>query len=288
MNELGVKQYIDRMERVCDYIKDHMDADLSVEQLSEVACFSKYHFHRQFSVYTGMTVARYIVMLRFKRAAQQLAYEPTKRIIDIALQASFESPESFSRAFKKSFDLTPSQFRQNPDWDAWRALYVRPIVERKFKMNVDIVDFDGAQVAVLEHRGPVLGLDASVEKFNAWRQSTPYSPAATSRSFALVYDDPETTEPAQFRMDLCAEVEVTIDHNPQGLINKSIPAGRCAVLRHKGNLDNIGDKARHLYCNWLPESGEELRDFPCFFHYTNLRDDTPDSELVTDIYLPLS
>ena len=38
---------------------------------------------------------------------------------------------------------------------------------------------------------------------------------------------------------------------------------------------------------WLPESGEELRDFPLYFHYLNLLPDTPPGELLTDIYLPL-
>jgi len=44
---------------------------------------------------------------------------------------------------------------------------------------------------------------------------------------------------------------------------------------------------RYLYGVWLPASGEELRDFPCFFHYVNLFPYVAEHELVTDIYLPL-
>jgi hypothetical protein len=43
----------------------------------------------------------------------------------------------------------------------------------------------------------------------------------------------------------------------------------------------------HLYRNWLPNSGEELRDYPIFFHYLNLKMDTPKHELLTDVHLPL-
>ncbi|QWF72136.1 helix-turn-helix transcriptional regulator [Methylomonas paludis] len=45
--------YQDRLNRVCDYIHGHLDGDLSVERLSQVARFSKYHFHRQFGAYMG-------------------------------------------------------------------------------------------------------------------------------------------------------------------------------------------------------------------------------------------
>ena len=57
--------------------------------------------------------------------------------------------------------------------------------------------------------------------------------------------------------------------------------------RHLGSHMRIGESIYPLYRNWLPGSGEELRDFPLFFHYLNLLPDTPENELVTDIYLPL-
>ena len=75
--------------------------------------------------------------------------------------------------------------------------------------------------------------------------------------------------------------------NPQGVSNKVIPGGRCAVVRHLGSHDRIAESAYYLYREWLPESGEELRDFPMFFHYLNLLPETHEHELVTDIYLPL-
>ncbi|MBD3612794.1 MAG: AraC family transcriptional regulator [Hydrogenovibrio crunogenus] len=287
MSKQDVKHYINRMNRVCDYILAHLNDDLSVEKLSEVACFSKFHFHRQFSTYTGMTVGKFVLMQRLKQASKQLAFNQPMRVIDIALEAHFESPEAFSRAFKNTFGQTPSQFRQSPNWHTWRAQYALPIIERNIVMNIDLVEFDHTLIAVLEHRGPAEKIEDSLNIFRKWRKTTPYSPVANHKSFGLVYDDPDTVEPAKFRFDLCAEVKETIPDNAQGLINKAIPAGRCAVLRHEGSLNTIGDKVRHLYCNWLPNSGEELRDFPCFFHYTNLNGDTPESDLVTDIYLPL-
>ncbi|QBZ83250.1 Right origin-binding protein [Hydrogenovibrio crunogenus] len=287
MSKQAVKRYANRMEQVYDYIQAHINDDLSIEKLSEVACFSKFHFHRQFSSYTGMTVGKFVLMQRLKRASQQLAYNQTMRIIDIALEANFESPEAFSRAFKNTFGQTPSQFRQSPNWQNWRAQYAQPIIERNIVMNIDLIEFEHTMIAALEHRGPAEKIENSLKIFREWRKTTPYSPVTSHRSFGLVYDDPDTVEPANFRFDLCAEVTKTIPDNAQGLVNKTIPGGKCAVLRHEGSLKTIGDKVRHLYCNWLPNSSEELRDFPCFFHYTNLNGEMPEDELITDIYLPL-
>ena len=67
-----------------------------------------------------------------------------------------------------------------------------------------------------------------------------------------------------------------------------IPAGRCALLRHTGSDDQLGNSIRHLYATWLPVSGEETREFPLFMQRMKFFPDVPDSEAVTYIYLPLS
>jgi len=62
-------RYADKIHLVQAYIIKHLDEPLSVEFLSQVACLSKYHFHRQFAIYTGINISRYILMLRLKQAS---------------------------------------------------------------------------------------------------------------------------------------------------------------------------------------------------------------------------
>jgi AraC family transcriptional regulator len=278
--------YAERFERVFDYIERHLDEPLSVERLSRVANFSKFHFHRQFSQYAGINLFRYIQLLRLKRASYRLVFEPQVRIIDIALAVGFENPESFSRAFKLEFGQTPSRFRKQPVWKPWNEHYRCPTRERK-QMEVRIVVFEQVRVAALEHQGAPGLLNESVRSFIDWRKSTGLSPIASSRTFGLAYDDPETTPPERFRFDICGEITSEVPANPQGVVNKMIPGGRCAVVRHCGSTDRVGESAYYLYRQWLPESGETLRDFPLFFHYLKLMPETPEHELLTDIYLPL-
>jgi AraC family transcriptional regulator len=89
------------------------------------------------------------------------------------------------------------------------------------------------------------------------------------------------------RFDICGLVTAEVPANPQGVVNKVIPGGCCAAVRHLGSHEGIGEIAYYLYWEWLPASGEELRDFPLFFHYLNLIPETPEHELATDIYLRL-
>ena len=96
-------EYAAKFNQVFDYIDKHLDEELALERLSQVACFSKYHFHRQFSEYTGISVFKYVQLVRLKRASYRLVFNQQERIIDIALDARFENPESFSRAFKNTF-----------------------------------------------------------------------------------------------------------------------------------------------------------------------------------------
>ena len=96
-----------RFRKVLAHIDAHLDDDLTVDRLSGVAAFSKYHFHRQFSELFGIGVYRYVQLVRLKRASYQLAFRDQHRIIDIALASGYESHEAFSRAFKKTVGQTP-------------------------------------------------------------------------------------------------------------------------------------------------------------------------------------
>jgi AraC family transcriptional regulator len=154
-------------------------------------------------------------------------------------------------------------------------------------MEIKITTFTETKVAALEHKGPLELVNDSVKTFIEWRKASGLSPLLTSKIFGIAYDNPDTTAPEAFRFDICGSVLANVPENPQGVINKTIPGGRCAVARHLGAHERLGETATYLYRQWLPDSGEQLRDFPLFFHYLNLKTDTPDHELITDIYLPL-
>ncbi|TLG78634.1 AraC family transcriptional regulator [Methylocystis sp. B8] len=281
--------YARRINRVLAYIDKHLYEDLTVDVLSDVANFSKFHFHRQFSQHCGISLSRYIQFMRLKRAAYRLAFNPTAPITDVALDSGFENPESFSRAFKAAFGQTPSAFRKKPDWASWsaRSRISLPLSERTNDMDVKIIDVEPILVAALEHRGAPALLNDSVQRFIAWRKSSGLSPVSQCETYGVPYNDPNTTPPEEFRFDICGSVTEPVAGNEQGVVTKTIPGGRCAMTVHAGSRDRIDESVYALYRHWLPESGEELRDFPVYFHYLNLDHDTPEHRHLTEIYLPL-
>ncbi|MGX6999023.1 AraC family transcriptional regulator [Caballeronia sp. KNU42] len=283
----ATRVYSKRFDTVLAYIDTNLEGDLSVDALSRIANFSKFHFHRQFAAYVGIPVARYVQLMRLRRAAHRLAAREFCSVFDAALDAGFDSPEAFSRAFKRAFGTAPSLFRQRPNWQIWSATFVVPHLSRKLAMQVQIVDFSATRVAALEHCGQIGLVNESVRKFIDWRMQSGQSPVSSSRTFGIPRSNPDTTPADGFRFDICGEIDEPVAPNDYGVRELVIPGGRCAVVRHAGSTDHIGETIYPIYRDWLPASGEELRDQPLFFHYLSVYPDTPQDQWQTDIYIPL-
>lgn len=284
--------YRQRFIQVLAYIEANIDSELDIDKLCQLTHLSRFHFHRQCSAYFGVSVMAVARLLRLKRAAYQLVYRTDKKIIDIALLNGYESHEAFSRSFKKHFGQSPSKFRQTPNWDSWQTHYAsilalrNQVMRDRANFEVTISDFPETLVATLEHKGPPSRLSTTIRTFIEWRKAHKLSPDI-SRTFNLAYNDPDTTKPSEFRFDICCSIPSPISGNDQGVKNKTIPAGRCAVIRHVGSDDSIGIAVNYLYPDWLETSGYKLRDFPVLFERINFFPEEKESEMITDIYLPI-
>ncbi|MGF1757106.1 AraC family transcriptional regulator [Photobacterium sagamiensis] len=285
--------YQERFHNLLNYIDSHLDEELTVDKLSNIACLSKYHFHRQFSTLVGITAFAYIKQARMKRASYQLVFKKNMRIVDIAVANGYESSEAFSRAFSQSIGQNPSQFREQPQWVSWHEKYqlFKKLRVQRMKSDssghiVEIVDFSETKVAALEHLGALELVGNTINQFINWRKENNLSPKV-SRTFNIAYDDPAVTEPDKYRCDICASVKSDVKENEYGVTTKIIPAGRCAVIRHVGSDDTISETITYLYSEWLAQSEEELRDYPLFFERVSFYPDVLETEVTTDIYLPL-
>jgi len=285
--------YHERFSNVLAFIDSNLEGDLSLDNLCKISLLSKFHFHRLFSAQYKISLSAYIKQLRMKRASYQLAFRLERKVIDIALQAGFESSEAFSRAFKKSIGQSPSEFRRSPDWQPWHEKHqlINQLRDQKMpsqprNYSVDIVEFKQIKIAVLEHRGAPNLIGNSIRKFIEWRKKNKLPPSI-SRTFNLVYDDPNLTQAEDYRFDIGASIKSDVSDSEFGIITKIIPEGRCAVIRHLGADNNIEQPINYLYGEWLSQSDNELRDFPLFFERVSFYPDVPENEMIIDIYLPL-
>lgn len=286
-------KYRARMQKVVDHVERHLDHDLDLETLSRVAAFSKYHFHRQFKAFYGISLHRYVQLARLQRASKQLAGPDGRSITEIALGAGYETPDAFARAFRQRFKQSPSDFRKSPEWEPWLQAF-RPLNAARSRImqttytpdQVSIREVAPTRVAIFEHRGDRRTIDATIQRFIAWRKAAGLSPQ-TSPTFNVWYSERDPANPADYSMDLCVGVDAgyPIDLQDENVKAGEIPGGRCAVLRVTGDTHNLEPAALFLYREWLPGSGEEMRDFPIYCQRFFLS--PPELGTAAEVFLPL-
>ena len=104
------KEYIDKFVSITDYIKQHCNEELSLEDIAEMSGFSKYHFSRLFKEFTGTSYYKYLNQKRIE-FAEQLLLDPEINITEAAVRSGFNSISAFIRMFKQIKGCTPTEFR---------------------------------------------------------------------------------------------------------------------------------------------------------------------------------
>ncbi|MDO8351933.1 MAG: AraC family transcriptional regulator, partial [Aestuariivirga sp.] len=92
------------------YIESHFNEAISLDDIAGVAGVSRFHMSRAFSVATGQSILAYIRGRRLTEAARKLA-SGAPDILSVALEASYNSHEAFTRAFGLQFGVTPETLR---------------------------------------------------------------------------------------------------------------------------------------------------------------------------------
>ena len=100
------------------WLEGHLDQPLSLDNVAAKAGYSKWHLQRMFKDVTGHAIGAYIRARRLSKSAVALRLT-ARPILDIALQYRFDSQQTFTRAFKKQFSLTPALYRRSPDWSSY-------------------------------------------------------------------------------------------------------------------------------------------------------------------------
>ena len=152
-------------------------------------------------------------------------------------------------------------------------------------MDVRIERIRPLRVAFMRHVGPYPEVGATWGKLMGWAGRRGLLGPGTT-ILGVVHDDPEVTPPALVRYDACLVVDGKFQ--PQGEVGvQEIAAGEYAVASHRGPYAKLGETYARLCGEWLPASGREAADRPCFEMYRNSPQDTRPEDLLTDIYMPL-
>lgn len=279
---LSFEAYAIRLTRVSSYIHDHLDEELSLDRLAEIACLSPYHWHRIYQAHFGESVAATVKRLRLQRAAAELAHSSLP-IPEIAARARYDTQASFTRAFKSVFGMPPAQYRKEgshsglkrPQPPGVRAMYETVIAE-----------MPATTIVAVDHRGSYMSIGKSFDLlFTTLAARNLLMPGL--RMIGVYLDDPTRVPEPELRSLASVSMNGVMDVQPP-LSTATIRGGSYAVLKYKGPYGDMRAAYDWLFGQWLPSSGREVADAPIFEEYLNSPRDTPPTELRTDIYLPLA
>jgi len=272
------------------YIDEHLEQGLSPDVVAEASGWRGRAFDRLFAEALGIELQDYVELNRLKRVSFYMAYRGQVDPADVVAESGYAGLEALSQAFERRFGQSPIEFRRQPQWERWHAVY-EPLVRIRLAYTtqdrqVRIEKFEATQVAVMEHRGDLRFIGDTLRKFIAWRKDVGLPPTLHA-TFNVIHDDPAPPSPWYRRVDLCVATDRTFGSSFPEIAGKVIPEGRCAVLRHHGSEDTLVDSIRFLRERWLPDSAEDPREHPIFFKRLTYFPDIPEREAALDLYLPL-
>ena len=314
-------EYLARINRVVDHIDQNLDRDLSLETLAQIANFSPFHFHRIFRAMIGEPLYQFIQRLRLEKAASKLLSHTDSSITLIALDCGFSSSATFARAFKEAYGMTATEWRKGgfdafsknrktdskesidmrnlrKDWQI-TSIYIadefnhqkwKIMIDNKIRAEVEVKDLPQKHLAYVRHVGPYQGNESLFEslfnKLMRWAGPRGLIQFPKTEMLSVYHDDPNITDPEKLRLTVA--ITVPPDTEVDGEVGKmTLAGGKYAIARFEISSNEFSEAWDAVYGGWLPESGYQPTDGPCFELYHNDPKQHPEGKHIFDIGIPV-
>ncbi|MBC8006133.1 MAG: AraC family transcriptional regulator [Verrucomicrobia bacterium] len=281
------KYYHERINTVIQYIDSHLGENLAMETLAGIGFYSPFHFHRIMRAYLNEPLGSYITRLRLEYGAQLLRHSE-EPVVGIAERVGYDNLSSFSKAFKKRFEIAPVEYRQRTI-DLLKT-YQTNIQENAMQYLKSIQPkIKTIKAKRLIYAQALGAYDESSKK--AWEQVCGYAKEKHLFGFrtefiGISFDDPTVTESEKLRYNACLTVSKEV--KPEAEIGvMEVPEGKYAIFTHKGPYEQLNSSYNYIYGPWLAESKAELRNEPCLENYLNTPEKTKPEKLLTEIMIPI-
>ncbi|RDY58850.1 AraC family transcriptional regulator [Flagellimonas nanhaiensis] len=276
--------YYQKLNRVIEYVHNHLDEKIEIKTLAELSHFSPFHFHRIIKALLGEPIGAYITRTRLETAAKMIRYSELP-IEEIAYSVGYETPSSLTKAFKQHFGITPSDYRKTKTFNI-KPLQTMEITSLNIK-KPKLITLEEQFCIYVSMKGPYNKMDYPGAWETLWNEVKSQKLfTAGIQHFGQPFDDPHVTDEANLRYDACLVIHK--DAKPNGKVGtKMLKGGKFAVFLYQGSYKNLSQVYDHIFNNWLLESGEELRDESVRERYLNNAEKTEESKLKTEIYIPI-
>lgn len=294
-----------RVLPVLVHIEEHLGQELELDALAARAGFSPFHFHRVFSEVTGESPMAFIRRLRLERAVYRMKVSP-ENVLQIGLEAGFQSAESFTRAFVRHYRMKPSEFRamlaefrrclkeffgDYRDWDALEHGGLRLNVSGR-QPGFRLEQFEGRQVIFKRYIGGYGQLRDQARDFaSLWGPLFAYADAHSldydrTQLIGICHDDPYVTDAERIRFDACLPITGQTDGDEEIGV-RHIAGGMCSVRQHFKGFEEIDSTFAFIGVEWVPARSYMLDLRPPFELYQCQHIDGELVRVATDAYVPL-
>lgn len=300
--------YIAKINKSIDYIDQHLEKAFTLEELASVASFSKFHFTRIFQSIVGESPFQFIMRVRLEKAAMYIITQKQESITEIAYKFGFSDIAIFSRNFKQLFGVAPSQYRrQKHNLSNFSQMEsnchqspgnVIPYICQEFNTlkwksdmellkHAEVRELPDMTVAYIRHIGPYQGDNQLFErlwnKLFAWAGPRGLIGGKDFRSLIIYHDDPNVTTGDKLRMSVC--ITVPSDTKTDGEIGKmQLDAANYLIARFVLGPQDFQQAWDWVYGQWLPTSGYQPDDKPCFEMYP---EEPKDGKFTVEICVPV-
>lgn len=272
-----------RVNKVVEYINQHLESSLDIKTLAEISCFSRFHFHKIMRAFLKEPLYGYISRIRLETAARYLRYSQLS-VQEIAYKTGYEVPSSLSKAFKQAFGISPAEYRQNKEFTIKR----KALIDDNLKLKRPVIKELPTRKVIYTR---LWGNYSTNDYDTAWTQLWNYVKAnklfsAGIENIGISYDDPKVTDAENCRYEACLVIHK--EPVPSSHIGvKDLEGGSFAVFLYQGPYHQLSVVYDTIFSRWLLQSGYELRESPIIEKYLNNPNRTIESKLKTEIYIPI-
>ena len=283
MKNITYNDYVQRINKVVAYINNHLDETLDLKTLANEAALSDFHFHRIFKALKGEAIGGYITRLRLEATARLLRYTALT-IEEIAFNIGYETTASLSKAFKKQYGISPTEYRTNKDTYIMKKEIINPDLALK---TPKIVTLEPKNLIYVALTGAYGSLDYGKAYEQLWAVIKAQKLFTKGiESICISYDDPKITEGSLQRSDVCLAIHKPA--TPQDEVScKTLAGGKYAVFFYQGSYENLS-QVYDTAVRWVIDHQYTLREEPFFEKYLNDARRTPKEKLKTEIYIPIN
>lgn len=276
--------WIQTLNSAIEYMEDHLNENITPKDVAQSVFLSEFHLQRVFTMMTGRTVGEYMRNRKLTLAGAQLQNSRDK-VTDIAYQYGYETPESFTKAFKRFHGITPLQAKcMGADLKSFSRLTIKIVMEGGNMMDYKIVEKESftvvAKTRLFTDEESIIGIPAFWSEY--FSHGLQYKVCGAMGICSTLKNDSSA-----WQYGIGAEkLPEYVKEIPEDFEIIQIPAYTWAIFRCVGPMPlTIQNMWKRIYGEWLPQSGYELIQEYDIEFYTE--GDNSSADYVSEIWIPV-